>query len=82
MLHTAHQAYELDLPTQVHIPSASQNGLEPNSDSFRIFYTMLEGFLMKYVWSGIGMAMIAVPVFINARYEKDAGQYSVSSVAE
>lgn len=29
----------------------------------RIFYNMMEGFFMKYVWSATGVGMIAIPVF-------------------
>ena len=42
----------------------------------RIPYIMIEQFLMKYVWSGTGMVMIALPV-LAAEYADDERKYSL-----
>ncbi|KAJ1525492.1 hypothetical protein ONE63_010301 [Megalurothrips usitatus] len=66
-----------------HLQKAYQLLVRQKSHIFRqrLWYVMLEQFLMKYVWSGTGMVMVALPIVMGTRLQAQDGA-SDSGVSE
>lgn len=47
----------------------------------KIFYTMLEGFLLKYGWSTAGMLMLALPAFLSEGWHGTSEGVSVDVIS-
>lgn len=39
----------------------------------RLWYVMVEQFLMKYIWTVSGMVMVAVPLLLGNKHDKNLG---------
>jgi ATP-binding cassette subfamily D (ALD) protein 2 len=52
-----------------HLESAYNSLVDQMNTIFsqRLWYVMLEQFLMKYVWSGTGMIMVSIPILTSRR---------------
>jgi hypothetical protein len=65
-------SYVIDLQVELsHLESAYNSLVDQMNTIFsqRLWYVMLEQFLMKYVWSGTGMIMVSIPILTSSRRE-------------
>ena len=53
----------------------------PQIHGARLWYVMLEQFLMKYGWTGAGMVLISIPILTSRRAER-AGAAAISERTE